>query len=65
MGIYGSLWLRNTLPNGQRSYKATGGAIANFIKENGLVQFGVPHRIISDNDTPFVNREVRKTLEFY
>ena len=45
--------------------KATGGAIANFIKENIIVRFGVPHRIISDNGTPFVNSEVRKMLEFY
>ena len=45
--------------------KATGGAMANFIKENIIVRFGVPHRIISDNDTPFVNSDVRKMLEFY
>ena len=44
--------------------KATEGAVANFIKENIIVIFGVPHRIISDNGT-FVNREVRKMLEFY
>jgi len=25
----------------------------------------VPHKIISDNDTPFVNSEVRKMLEFH
>ena len=45
--------------------KATGGAVANFIKENIIARFGVPHRIISDNGTPFVNKEVRKMLEFY
>ena len=45
--------------------KATGGVVANFIKEKLIVQFRVPHRIISDNDTPFVNKEVRKMLEFY
>ena len=45
--------------------KAMGGAKANFIKENIIVRFGVPYRIISDNDTPFVNSEVRKMLEFY
>jgi len=45
--------------------KATKGAIANFIKENIIARFGVPHRIISDNGTPFVNKEVRKMLEFY
>ena len=32
--------------------KATGGAVANFIKENIIVRFGVPHRIITDNGTP-------------
>ena len=46
-------------------HKATRGVMANFIKENIIVRFGVPHRIISDNGTPFVNREVRKMLEFY
>ena len=45
--------------------KATGGAVANFIKENIIVRFGVPYRIISDNDTPFVNSDVRKMMEFY
>ena len=46
-------------------HKATGGAIANFIKDNIIVRFGVPHKIISDNGTPFVNSEVRKILGFY
>ncbi|XP_050290227.1 uncharacterized protein LOC126728454 [Quercus robur] len=46
-------------------YKATKGAVAKFIKENIIVRFGVSHRIISDNDTPFVNNDVRKMLEFY
>ena len=45
--------------------KATRGAIANFIKQNIIVRFGVPHRIISDNSTHFVNSDVRKMLEFY
>ena len=39
--------------------------MANFIKENIIVRFGVSHRIISDNGTPFVNSDVRKMLEFY
>ena len=46
-------------------HKATGGAVANFIKEDIIIRFKVPHRIISDNDTPFVNNDVRKMLEFY
>ena len=45
--------------------KATEGVVANFIKENIIVRFGVPHRIISDNNTLFVNSDVRKMLEFY
>ena len=45
--------------------KAIGGSVANFIKENIIIRFGVSYRIISDNDTPFVNSEVRKMLEFY
>ena len=45
--------------------KATGGAVANFIEENIIMRFGVPHRIISDNGTPFVNNVMRKMLEFY
>ena len=45
--------------------KARRGAIANFIIENIIVRFGVPHRIISDNGTPFVNSGIRKMLEFY
>ena len=45
--------------------KAIGRAVANFIKENIIVRFGVSHRIISDNGTPFVNSDVRRMLEFY
>ena len=45
--------------------KATGGVVANFIKENIIVRFGELHRIISDNGTLFVNSDVRKMLEFY
>ena len=45
--------------------KATEGVVTNFIKENIIIRFGVPHRIISDNGTPFVNNNVRKMLEFY
>ena len=45
--------------------KATGGAVANFNKENIIIRFGVLHKIISDNGTPFVNNDMRKMLEFY
>ena len=46
-------------------HKAIGWAVTNFIKENIIVRFGVPYKIIIDNGTPFVNNEVRKMLEFY
>ena len=45
--------------------KTNGGTVANFIKENIIIRFEVPHRIISDNGTPFVNIEDRRMLEFY
>ena len=59
-----------TSTNRQRPFHSakpleSGVSVANFIKENIIVRFGVPHRIISNNGTPFVNREVRKMLEFY
>ena len=45
--------------------KARGGAVANFIKGNIIVRFGVPYRVISDNGTPLFNSDVRKMLKFY
>lgn len=33
-------------------------------RKHMIVGFGVPHRIISDNGMPFVNRDVRKMLEY-
>ena len=45
--------------------KAIRGVVINFIEENIIVRFGVPHRIINDNGTPFVNSDVRKMLELY
>ena len=32
--------------------KATGGAVESLIKENIIVRFGVPHKIINDNGVP-------------
>ena len=45
-------------------HKATRGVVANFIKEYIIITFRVPHRIISDNGTPFINSDMRKMLEF-
>ena len=30
-----------------------------------IARFRISHRIISDNGTPFTNKEVRKMLEYY
>ena len=43
--------------------KATGPAVANFIREHIICRFGIPHKIISNNGTPFVNKDVRKLLD--
>jgi ribonuclease HI len=45
--------------------KATGAAMANFIREHIITRFGIPHKIISDNGTPFVNKDVQEVLEHY
>jgi hypothetical protein len=45
--------------------KATGAAMANFIREHIITRFGIPHKIISDNGTLFVNKSVREVLEHY
>ena len=43
--------------------KATSPAIANFIREHIICRFGIPHKIVTDNGTPFVNKDVRKLLD--
>ena len=45
--------------------KATGAAVANFIREHIVCRFKIPHRIISDNGTPFINKDVRRMVEQY
>uniref|UniRef100_A0A2N9G206 Integrase catalytic domain-containing protein n=1 Tax=Fagus sylvatica TaxID=28930 RepID=A0A2N9G206_FAGSY len=45
--------------------KATGAAVANFIREHIVCCFGIPHRIISDNGIPFINKDVRRVVEQY
>uniref|UniRef100_A0A2N9HWS0 Integrase catalytic domain-containing protein n=1 Tax=Fagus sylvatica TaxID=28930 RepID=A0A2N9HWS0_FAGSY len=45
--------------------KATGAAVTNFIREHIITRFDIPHKIISDNGTPFVNKSVREVLEHY
>ena len=45
--------------------KAIGAVVANFIREHIITRFGITHKIISDNGTPFVNKNVREVLEHY
>jgi hypothetical protein len=45
--------------------KETGAAIANFIREHIVTRFGIPYKLISDNDTSFINKDVREVLEHY
>jgi transposase InsO family protein len=39
--------------------------VANFICEHIITRFGIPHKIISDNGTLFVNKNVREILKHY
>lgn len=45
--------------------KASGAIMAKFIKEHIIYRFGVPQVILSDNWTPFVNRDVKGLLGRY
>ena len=45
--------------------KAIGPAVANFIREHIICRFGIPHKIFTNNGTPFVNKDVRKLLDHH
>uniref|UniRef100_A0A2N9I710 Uncharacterized protein n=1 Tax=Fagus sylvatica TaxID=28930 RepID=A0A2N9I710_FAGSY len=45
--------------------KATGAAVANFIREHIITRFGIPYKLITDNGTPFINKDVQEVLEHY
>ena len=45
--------------------KATGVAIANFIRGHIITRFGIPKRLISDNGTPFINKDMKGLTETY
>uniref|UniRef100_A0A2N9GPS6 Uncharacterized protein n=1 Tax=Fagus sylvatica TaxID=28930 RepID=A0A2N9GPS6_FAGSY len=65
---FGFLWLPSTLQNGIEAIllrKATGAAVANFIREHIITRFGIPYKLITDNGTPFINKDVREVLEHY
>ena len=39
--------------------KVIGSSMTNFLRENIVCHFGVPNKIISNNDTQFLNKDVR------
>ena len=43
--------------------KATGAAMANFIQKHIITRFGIPRRLISDNGTPFINKDMKNLTE--
>ncbi|XP_075658231.1 uncharacterized protein LOC142628116 [Castanea sativa] len=45
--------------------KATGAAVANFIREHIITRFGILSRLISDNGTPFINKDMKNLTEVY
>ena len=38
--------------------KATGLVVAKFIQEHIICRFGIPHKIVTDNGTHFVKKDV-------
>ena len=45
--------------------RATRTAVANFIREHIITRFGIPKRLISDNGTPFINKDMKNLAEAY
>ena len=45
--------------------KTTGVVIANFIREHIITRFGIPKRLINDNGTPFINKDMKGLTEAY
>ena len=43
--------------------KAMGSLVANFLRENIICHFGVLSRFISNNGTPFLNKDVCHLME--
>ena len=39
--------------------------MSNFIKKYIMRRFGIPYKIVSDNGTPFANKQVRTTFDDY
>ena len=45
--------------------KATEAAVANFIRKHIITRFWIPRRLISDNGTPFINKDMKGLTEAY
>ena len=45
--------------------KVTGASVSNFIRKHIITQFRIPKNLISDNGTPFVNKDMRGLLNKY
>ena len=45
--------------------KATRAAVENFIREHIITRFGIPKRLISDNGTLFINKDMKGLIEAY
>ncbi|XP_023928073.1 uncharacterized protein LOC112039430 [Quercus suber] len=45
--------------------KATRAVVVNFIREHIITWFGIPKRLISDNGTLFINRDMKNLTESY
>ena len=45
--------------------KATRATVANFVREHIITRFGIPRKLISDNGTPFINKDMKGLTEAY
>lgn len=45
--------------------KAIGAIVENFIREHIITRFGIPKRLINDNRTPFINKDMKNLTEAY
>ena len=45
--------------------KATGATVANFIRDHIFTRFRIPRSLISDNRTPFINKDMKELTEAY
>uniref|UniRef100_A0A2N9IMP1 Integrase catalytic domain-containing protein n=1 Tax=Fagus sylvatica TaxID=28930 RepID=A0A2N9IMP1_FAGSY len=49
----------------KRLYQCLLTLVANFIREHIITRFGIPYKLVTDNGTPFINKDVREVLEHY